>query len=434
MDYIRRIALSLLPKGIRKKAVINAKRRFRKIYVGKDPEEKAKRYVADKCLICLAFFVGTCVFAGIYAYKNGKSNVDVIKRPGENEAEKIVNLVADVDSEIESISIVISPVKKSREEAYKCIEEGYKKAVKLLLGENEDLSHVTNDLYFVPEIKEEDVSITYDSDNYDLISNTGEIVSLDNEGKCNVIMRVSCGDYEKEYKVPVIVVKCEKMDVEKYVQDYVDSQDGTNGMVSLPDIMDGKNLTYKYSKDIGIVFIIIIGFALSVSMFFIKDRDINEMMEMKEEEMAMDFPDILSKYSLIVGAGLSNVNALEKIVRDYEKSGEKRYAYEEIKQMLKEIKIGINEKDAYEKMGKRVGLSGFVKWAVLMQENLTRGNGNLIFELNKELRSASEERRRIMRIRGEKANTKLVFPMVMILAITLLIIIMPAFMGLKGGL
>ena len=69
-----------------------------------------------------------------------------------------------------------------------------------------------------------------------------------------------------------------------------------------------------------------------------------------------------------------------------------------------------------------------------MQENLTRGNGNLIQELNKELRSASEERRRIMRIRGEKANTKLVLPMVMILAITLLIIIMPAFMGLKGGL
>ena len=313
MDYIRRIALSLLPKEIRKRAVINAKRRFRKIYVGKDPEEKAKRYVADKCLICLAFFVGTCVFAGIYAYKMGKSNVDAIKRPGEKEAEKIVNLVADVDSETESINIVISPVKKSKDEAYKCIEEGYKKAVKLLLGDNKDLSHVTSNLYFAPEIKEEDVSITYDSDDYDLISNTGEIVNFDNEGECNVIMHLTCGDYEKEYKVPVTVVKNEKMDVEKYVQDYVDSQDGTNGMVNLPDTMDGKSLTYKYSKGVGIIFIIIIGFVLSVSMFFIKDRDINEIMEMREEEMTMDFPEILGKYSLIVGAGLSNVNALKRL-------------------------------------------------------------------------------------------------------------------------
>ena len=51
-----------------------------------------------------------------------------------------------------------------------------------------------------------------------------------------------------------------------------------------------------------------------------------------------------------------------------------------------------------------------------------------------ELKKAWDERSKVVRIYGQRAGTKLVMPMVVILSVTLCLIIVPAFLGIKGGL
>ena len=279
-----------------------------------------------------------------------------------------------------------------------------------------------------------DTDIYWDTDNYDLIGSDGKLVALKaTDEKCNVLLTVSCSGYEKEYIIPVCVVAVSKPDIQYLVQEYVDNQDRTNEEVELPSSIGGKRVVFE-QEGVKLTLILIIGSILSVSMFFIKDKDLKDLLIKREEELIVDYPEVLSKYLLITDAGSSSIRAFERMIKDYEKSQAKRYAYEEIKKMLKEIKLGKEERKAYEDFSKRIGVAGYVKFGVLLQESLIRGNKNLKTELNKELENAREERRKVIRIRGERAGTKLVFPMVMILTITLMIIVLPAFLGLKGGI
>ena len=60
---------------------------------------------------------------------------------------------------------------------------------------------------------------------------------------------------------------------------------------------------------------------------------------------------------------------------------------------------------------------------------MKRGSQNLLDLLEREAASASEERKRQARIRGEEASTKLLLPMILQLMVVLVILIVPAFLN-----
>ena len=62
-----------------------------------------------------------------------------------------------------------------------------------------------------------------------------------------------------------------------------------------------------------------------------------------------------------------------------------------------------------------------------MAQNLKKGNQELLSVMQQEARASFEERQNTARKLGEEAETKLLLPMIMMLAITMLIIIIPAY-------
>ena len=68
-----------------------------------------------------------------------------------------------------------------------------------------------------------------------------------------------------------------------------------------------------------------------VVVFIGFDKSLEEKVKKRNEEMMIDFTEIVSKLSLLYSAGLSILKAWERIVSDYEKKGVKRFAYQEMK-------------------------------------------------------------------------------------------------------
>ena len=60
-------------------------------------------------------------------------------------------------------------------------------------------------------------------------------------------------------------------------------------------------------------------------------------------------------------------------------------------------------------------------------QNLKKGNKELLSVMQQEAKASFEERRNTARKLGEEAETKLLLPMIVMLAITMLIIIIPAY-------
>ena len=118
---------------------------------------------------------------------------------------------------------------------------------------------------------------------------------------------------------------------------------------------------------------------------------------------------------------------------DYRKNlalgGQKRFAYEEIVFTCQEMENGVSEQEAYQRMGMRMGTGAYHSLAVLLTQNLKKGSKGLLELLKQESQEAFEERRRQAKTTGEKASTKLLLPMGMMLAVVLVILTVPAFLS-----
>ena len=104
-----------------------------------------------------------------------------------------------------------------------------------------------------------------------------------------------------------------------------------------------------------------------------------------------------------------------------------RYLDEEILLVCNELDSGISEAEAYMHFGRRCHSRQYMKLASLLVQNLRRGNDTLLQVLQEEAQNSFEERKNLARELGEEAGTRLLFPMMIMLGITLLIIMVPAY-------
>ena len=154
----------------------------------------------------------------------------------------------------------------------------------------------------------------------------------------------------------------------------------------------------------------------------------------RKAQMEVDYPEIISKLTLFIGAGMTVKRAWRKIATDYE--AEKtdwgiHYAYEEMKQTCNEMDSGITEAESYERFGKRCNLQEYVKLGAMLSQNLRRGTKGLSQILKMEAEVSFEERKSRAKKLGEEAGTKMLVPMFLMLAEVLVIVVVPAFMSVQ---
>lgn len=146
--------------------------------------------------------------------------------------------------------------------------------------------------------------------------------------------------------------------------------------------------------------------------------------------MQLDYPEIVSRLSLYMGAGIGTRKAWERIVADYAKKGEpdpeRHAAYEEMKTALREMQNGVTESAAYERFGTRCRMPAYLKLGTLLSQNLRKGTRNLADLLKEESREAFEDRKALAKRIGEECESRLLLPMMMMLLTILIMIMYPA--------
>nr|WP_269141956.1 type II secretion system F family protein [Lientehia hominis] len=149
--------------------------------------------------------------------------------------------------------------------------------------------------------------------------------------------------------------------------------------------------------------------------------------------MLLDYPELVSKFTVLVQAGMTTRNVWERMVREYEgkkdKGQKSRYAYEEMRITWNQMKNGVYESAAYEEFGRRCGLHSYLKFGALLEQNLRQGTTGLAVRLKKEAEEAFENRKNVARRLGEEAETKMMLPMFMMLFVVLTVIMVPAFLS-----
>ena len=191
----------------------------------------------------------------------------------------------------------------------------------------------------------------------------------------------------------------------------------------LPDQWDGQKLIWQKSGDqTGSLLASLAFFAAFVVML------------KKAKQLLMDYPSLIMKFTLLIQAGMTARKVFQKMSADYMRNRSKtgRYAYEAITIMCHEMDSGVAEMEAYRRFGERCGQMKYKTFSTILIQNLQKGSHRMADLLEKEALEAWDERKRKARVLGETAATKLLVPMVMMLAVVMAIIMIPAFLSFYG--
>ena len=411
-----------------------------------------KSFVNPKCMAVLRKYKIQiiCISMGFILFFIAKNfantsdsfiNNNFVKREGYSAYNKSYEVYVDglLDREV-LVKLPVSHRSYSDEE----IDEVFEKCMKVLesaiLGKNPSLQEVSDDLNLINSIKEYGISVEWISETPELIDAMGTVNNEDLKEAKDAVLKVFLTDRKREaqYLINVRVIPKnytkEELSIKKFMSklEAIDKENISKEGYTLPDSFEGKKLSYRQeeSKDIHIIWIM--GIVIAI-LLYVKDMmALKDKREYKAREMLLDYPEIVSKLMVFIGAGLSVRSAWERIVIDYENlAGGKRFAYEEMSSSLTKLKTGVHESRVYKDFGRNCAIKQYMKLASLLDQNRKSGVNNLRQILSVEMASAWEERINIARRQGEEASTKLLLPLLMLLIVVLIIIMLPAMMAFK---
>ena len=386
-------------------------------------QKRQKEYVLKKFSLCILILIAGVFLSVIMWIKsiNSTEIVDnLVKRNSYGEGSSLVELVASQNDKSYDISLVVEEKSFTDEEITILLKEFEKKLEKIVLGENKGFDRIECDLALTASIEGYPFSVMWITDeNY--IDSSGKLIQ-DTLDKPQETMLYATVEYYDESGDRISIEKSWKCTVYSKVLRPDASQIIHKGVIAA-DNSDRTNEYVVLPSQLGDMQILLIYFSM--------DRDLHQKVVEREQQMLMDYPEIVSSLALLLGAGMNVQNSWLKIVNDYrtkrEETGKKRYAYEEMLFTVYEMENGVLQVNAYERFGRRCRISCYTRLSTMISQNLRKGSTNLAQLLTEEAKEAFENRKHMARKLGEKAGTKLLLPMMMILGVMMVIIMVPAF-------
>lgn len=341
------------------------------------------------------------------------------------------------------ITVTVPPKRYSQEEVIQALDAAIEALDAIIPGDNDSLLFVNRNLELVTNLPDSPVTVSWDIDQPLLVDDRGMLSDeIPEEGaKVKLEGRLQLQEEERVYERTIYVyppVKEEEEEIRDQIAKAITKENEgreEEAYLYLPTMLNGSELEWSALPDY--TGIEVFGLSLAAGIFYGFSYYQSEEKRKKEQEQQMmrDYPEIVGKIVLLLGAGLGMRKVFERIACDYQKQmegkspKEKRYGYEEILLTYQEMENGISEQEAYERMGKRCSVSAYRSLASLLTQNLKKGSKGLLELLKQESQEALENRRRGAQAAGEIAATRLLLPMGMMLVVVLIILTVPAFMS-----
>lgn len=259
------------------------------------------------------------------------------------------------------------------------------------------------------------------------------LVKIDGEEAGSVSVQVP----EKESDVPeeepeAALSKEEEQELKiREILEQYNQEKNSKDYYYLPAEWKGKKFQWETPADNSGSLLSALAFAAAIVLMLKKAREEQEQKVKRSEQLLMDYPALVMKFTLLVQAGMTERKAFQKISLDYRRghTGKARFAYEEILAACNEMESGVSEAEAYRRFGERCAQIKYKTFATLLIQNLQKGSRRMSDMLEKESLEAWDERKRKARVLGEAAATKLLLPMAMMLMVVMAVIMIPAFLS-----
>lgn len=165
-------------------------------------------------------------------------------------------------------------------------------------------------------------------------------------------------------------------------------------------------------------------------LFFLTDKNLDDKAKKRKLQFMMDFPIFISKLTLLMNAGMHLRQALERIYVD---AMEKTPLYMELGIVLEDFASGVGEIQAWQEFSERCKVKEITSFASLVSQNVKIGSSKMVDELKRMTHETWEMRKHAAKQLGETAQTRLLFPLMLMFLAILAIVVTPAIMQFSKG-
>ena len=153
---------------------------------------------------------------------------------------------------------------------------------------------------------------------------------------------------------------------------------------------------------------------------------VDDQIKAKREALLLEFPNVLTKLTLLVNSGMVLRNAWFRVSQ----SGE-GVIYDEMRKTTDDMNNGMSELQAYKEFADRCALKEMRKFSAMVSQGLEKGGADLTTFLKDMSDELWAEKQSLARQKGEKAASKLLIPTAMIFLGILAMILVPVVSGLS---
>ncbi len=354
------------------------------------------------------------------------------------------NLEARTEDGKYFIDVHIDERQYTAEEMEQIFQKGKAWLDQVWLGENESSDRITKDLYFPTIIESLGIYVRWEVEQYQWIRVDGKITEAAYEEEPeNVHVRavLSYGEYSSicDYTLNIMDPANESSaEFESLLQSAIKHKAGENlseKNVVLPEEIDGKKITWYEQNQVIWPKIFLFGNLIVVLVYFTKEEKKIQNRKDMQAELDQDYPDIVYRMILLIGAGMTVKNAWEKVTTEYERqkkiTGKVRCGYEEMAMTIREMNYGISEIKAYENFGKRCENTNYIRFSELLIQQVKRGAKGMSQLLMQEVTESEIIWRENSSKNAEESGLKLLFPMILLMSDVFALLMIPAFLSMS---
>ena len=365
------------------------------------------------------------------AYGDGSYDAELIWEIPEKELEQ-------------ELSVHVAEQGLTKEEQQALLAAAEQEIAETFPGENESVDEIRKDVCIQSQYQDGQVTADWSFDSYQYVDLEGHVMndSLEEEEiLVKAVVELGCDSQTLEYQFffqicPKIYSEKEKIN-NKLKQELIKKNEKANdSTLVLPESIDDQTIIWKEKSERMPLKLLFLGMIAAGCVPLVEKSRKQEEEKRRKEKLQSEYPELVSKLTILLGAGMTLFSAWNKIATNYSNKRKNNTIsihplYEEMLITCHEIESGVGEARAYERFGERCGLHRYRKFCSLLVQNLRKGTRGLVQLLEQEVSDAFEERKNLAKKSGEEAGTKMLFPMMMMFGIIIVIIMVPAFLSLQ---
>ena len=170
---------------------------------------------------------------------------------------------------------------------------------------------------------------------------------------------------------------------------------------------------------------LLFGAILAVIFVWYMNESFKDKLTARREEILAQFPQVLSKMTLLVNSGMLLRDAWNLIANQSD-----TVLFQEMQLTAAQLENGVSEVEAYREFAERCGIKEVRKFASMVIQGIEKGAAELTMFLKDMADELWMEKRNMVKQKGEKANSKLLVPTVIIFIGILFMIMAPIVTGL----